>query len=608
MQAGAGRVISMGTAVSIVLFLTAMFAVALPAAASADDYRHVGTFSDPDDGGPLGVSAPMAIDVGPSQRVYVPNRSNDTIERYQPIGSGASAWTTTPDPTDIAVAADGTTYVVDSVLDLVTIRSADGSSTSTFGSSGTGDGEFDFPVAIAIDERDGTVFVVDNQNFRVQAFTPAGVYKYQFGTNGGADGEFFNARGIDVGPGGLVYVVDADNHDVQAFQAGPASAAWVQTIGTSGSFGSAAGVFNTPVDVAIGRDGEVLVTDFLNDRVQVFDRDGIFEQEFGVTGTGDGQFDGPWGIAANDQGDLWVTDSNNNRIQHFYFSPVLLGGPNRNAGSVVIGQSSGDIQVVFQNRSFLFPMYVFGTSITGSSDFTIPAGQDTCASASIFPWDWLDPRESCAIDVEFSPTTAGAASAVLRVDGNRRQVNLNGIGVEPDSGPTGATGATGATGVTGATGATGVTGATGATGDTGDTGATGATGDPGDTGPTGPTGPRGPGFGDNSPRFNKLTERTIKVPSNRRVKAVKVTCRGGNCRIRRATARYTVGGQAFSGREIFQKTTFAAGRSAIITVKVPKRVHRRLDSSKSGTLNVSVLATSSNGSRNQNTLRNGLRR
>jgi hypothetical protein len=46
----------------------------------------------------------------------------------------------------------------------------------------------------------------------------------------------------------------------------------------------------------------------------------------------------------------------------------------------------------------------------------------------------------------------------------------------------------------------------------------------------------------------------------------------------------------------------------VIKVKVPKRVYNRLENSKSGVISVSVLATSSNGSRNQNALRNGLRR
>ncbi len=587
---------------SLGLLIAATFALAMPSAAGADDYRHVGTFDDPDGAGPLGVSSPLWIEVGPSGRVYIPNNSSNTVEQYQPTGSGASFWTSTLNPADIAVTDNGDTYLVDSVSDLVTIRSADGTSSTTFGTFGTGNGEFDEPRGIAIDPRDGTVFVVDALNARVQAFDPDGNYKYQFGTPGPGNGEFLNPAGIDISSSGLVYVTDLNQERLQVFQAGPVSATFVQTIGSPGS---GPGQFGGPADVAVGRDGEVLVTDAGNNRVQVFDRDGNFQSQFGTFGTGDGQFNQPVGIAANDQGDVWVTDFIRNDVQHFYFSPVLLGGPNRNAGSVVIGQSSADMQVIFQNRSFLFPMYVFGTSITGSSDFSIPAGQDTCASASIFPWDWLDPRESCAIDVDYTPTSAGPQAAVLRVDGNRRQVNLNGVGVEPDSGPTGATGATG---VTGATGGAGATGATGATGGTGSTGASGGTGDTGPTGPEGPTGPIGPGSGSDSPRFNKLTERTVKVPSNRRIRAVTVKCRGGNCRIRRATARYIVNGEAFSGKEIFQKSTFASGKSAVITVKVPKRVYRRLDTRKSGTLNVSVLATSSNGSRNQNTLRNGLRR
>lgn len=90
--------------------------------------------------------------------------------------------------------------------------------------------------------------------------------------------------------------------------------------------------------------------------------------------------------------------------------------------------------------------------------------------------------------------------------------------------------------------------------------------------------------------------------------AVKVKRRGGDCRIRRATVRYILDGRAFSGKAILRISTFPSGKSAAITAKVPKRVYRRLDKRKSGTINISVLATSSNGTRNQNVLRNGLKR
>lgn len=125
---------------------------------------------------------------------------------------------------------------------------------------------------------------------------------------------------------------------------------------------------------------------------------------------------------------------------------------------------------------------------------------------------------------------------------------------------------------------------------------------------TGATGPTGPVSDSRAPSFSKLTCRVIKVPSNRRIRVVRVFCRGGDCRIRKATAFFTVGGKTSRGRTTFRASSFPSGSSAVTKVVVPKRVYRRLKSRKSGSLNVTVLATSSNGTRNQNTLRNGLRR
>ena len=75
-----------------------------------------------------------------------------------------------------------------------------------------------------------------------------------------------------------------------------------------------------------------------------------------------------------------------------------------------------------------------------------------------------------------------------------------------------------------------------------------------------------------------------------------------------ATAFFTASGKTSPGRTIFQASSFPSGSSAAISVVVPERVYRRLKNRKSGLLNVTILATSINGTRNQNTLRNGLRR
>jgi len=297
-----------------------------------------------------------------------------------------------------------------------------------------------------------------------------------------------------------------------------------------------------------------------------------------------------------------VTDNTRNDIQHFFFSPVRLGGPDRAFGSVEVGEQSADKQVIFQNRSWLFPMYVFPTTIAGSGDFSIPAGQDTCASASIFPWDWLDPRESCAIDVVFTPTSAGPQAAVLQVDGISSQVNLTGTGVPPNSGPTGATGSAGPTGATG----TGATGATGATG-TGTTGATG-TGTTGATGATGPKGPKGPSGKNVRTRISKTRSGPVRVPKNGRLTLVKVSCPKVACDVRNQRARARRRNVSYN-LPVFGPNRIKANRSARYRVRIPARLRNRLRSiRRSGYIVVRLAAVSDSGPANQQSLRFALKR
>jgi len=83
------------------------------------------------------------------------------------------------------------------------------------------------------------------------------------------------------------------------------------------------GEYKTPRAIAFTPNGDILVLDSGNGRVQRFSADGIFLSTFGKIGAADGQFQiipfdgGAGGIAVDEDGNIYVTDSWNYRIQKF---------------------------------------------------------------------------------------------------------------------------------------------------------------------------------------------------------------------------------------------------------------------------------------------------
>ncbi len=51
-----------------------------------------------------------------------------------------------------------------------------------------------------------------------------------------------------------------------------------------------------------------------NNRVSIFDTNGIFLRCFGKGGNGEGELNRPHGITTDNLGNLYISDTNNNRI------------------------------------------------------------------------------------------------------------------------------------------------------------------------------------------------------------------------------------------------------------------------------------------------------
>ena len=76
-----------------------------------------------------------------------------------------------------------------------------------------------------------------------------------------------------------------------------------------GSSGTGDGQFNFPYGIAINQSGYVYVTEWNNNRIQVFDSEGNFIRKWGSSGSSNGQFKFLSGIAINGSGYVYVTDA-----------------------------------------------------------------------------------------------------------------------------------------------------------------------------------------------------------------------------------------------------------------------------------------------------------
>ncbi len=142
------------------------------------------------------------------------------------------------------------------------------------------------------------------------------VFSLSVGSSGSGNGEFSQANSIAVNPSnGNIYVADRNNERVQIFN----SEGVYQS--QFGSLGSGNGEFfsnNGCVDMAFDAAGNIWIVDRGNHRVQQFSSAGVYQSQFGSNGSDNGQFNQPNGIAINPvDGNIYVADRNNERIQIF---------------------------------------------------------------------------------------------------------------------------------------------------------------------------------------------------------------------------------------------------------------------------------------------------
>jgi len=227
-------------------------------------------------------------------------------------------------------------------------------------------------------DAEGNIYATDTQADKIWKFSPDGDsmlcfgYKYTCTDTLG----FNHPKGIAVGDSGCIWVTDCYQSKIKKYDGRG------NYISTIGKHGNKAGEFNQPTGIVI-KDNYIYVADHLNNRVQVFNKAGVFVRQFGAN-----ILKQPTGIAIWQNEDsylIYVSDSKNNRIAIF----DTLGKMVDSLGAGLDLREPWDICFDCNNNLYIADVYnnriiqldvwgnkllTFGTQGKEAGEFKLPQG------------------------------------------------------------------------------------------------------------------------------------------------------------------------------------------------------------------------------------------
>jgi sugar lactone lactonase YvrE len=390
-------------------------------------------------------SDPMGTPMGVTERgdrVYVSDAGKNVVRVFDTNGVqlrviASNGACSTLAARDADADGKGNVYVASYAENMISVFAPDGSCLRTWGSTGTGPGEFRAPYGVRLgrDPKLGTmrVFVADANNNRIQVFSRDGTYLTQFGSEGeaGQPGTFSDLRRVAVGPEGDVWGADLWGWRVERFDPQHGGGyAFSQSIGAPLPPSTNSAVFHEPRQVAFLSDGTLVIVDTVHQSVVLMTPKGKLLWRCGIRGFVLGEFNWPQAVAvdrATDQ--LWVADTKAYRVQlatpdcdplasfgSMGTEPTqfrwIKGIAIRNADRVALVVDTQNDRVKTYAVASRTLLDVFGSGGSGVGRFDEPVGATVSPNGEVYVADTGNDR---IVELAVSPT--GAISWVRSISG-----------------------------------------------------------------------------------------------------------------------------------------------------------------------------------------------
>lgn len=160
------------------------------------------------------------------------------------------------------------------------------------------------PVAVAVDPQ-GMPWVLDREEQQLLKLDQNGAITLKIGESGSRDGYFSKANDLSISKDGLVYVADTNNDRVQVFNG---DGVFLNAIGK--------GVIEEPIAIDLDGNGNLYVLQASRKSIYVFTASGLIINEFGNTPTAGSRLENPVSLAVTGK-ELLVLDAGSNSVKVF---------------------------------------------------------------------------------------------------------------------------------------------------------------------------------------------------------------------------------------------------------------------------------------------------